>query len=136
LGGGGYDLSAVFSAQPTPTMGFGLGFDRLLVALEAEGGPAAPPAGPEVFLAALGDAATQRIVALASQLRARGVVVELDLTGRKPGAAAKHADALGAQRLVILGDRDIEAGAARVKDLKKGTEVEVALDKLVAHLSG
>lgn len=135
LGGGGYDLSGVFGGQPTPTMGFGLGFDRTIVALEAEGMkfPAAP--GPHVYLAALSDAATKRVLPIAAQLRKAGVTVELDLLGRKPGAVAKHADAVNAKHLVIVGDRDLESGKVQVKELATGTTREAALAELAKALA-
>ncbi|MEA3136078.1 MAG: histidyl-tRNA synthetase, partial [Thermoplasmata archaeon] len=63
LGGGGYDLSGVFGGTPVPTMGFGLGFDRTIVALEAEAKQAgkaeafAKEAGPAVYFGALSEAA-------------------------------------------------------------------------------
>jgi histidyl-tRNA synthetase len=139
LGGGGYDLSRVFGGQPTPTMGFGLGFDRTIVALEKQaelaGQAVAFPKdpGPALYAAALSEAATKRLLPIVAALRARGVEVELDLLGRKPGAVAKHADAVGARRLAIVGDRDLEAGAVQVKELATGNSELVKLDELVTR---
>lgn len=134
LGGGGYDLSTLFGGQPTPTMGFGLGFDRLLVALEAEG--ATPPSrvGPAVYVGALSDATVPRVVRLARALRAQGLDVDMDLMGRKPGQIAKHADNVDARYLAIIGDRDIENGTVAVKDLHSGEQETVAIDDLEHHL--
>lgn len=134
LGGGGYDLSKLFDAQPTPTMGFGLGFDRTLVALEKTGMEPPELLGPNVYFGALSDAAADRAIRFATALRERGACVELDLMGRKPGAIAKAADSAGAARLVILGDRDLESGHAQVKDLQSGETHEVPLDGLVDDL--
>lgn len=140
LGGGGYDLSAVFGGQPTPTMGFGLGFDRTIVALEKQaelaGKTAAFPAepGPVAYFAALSEAATQAVLPIVSQLRGAGLAVELDLAGRKPGAVAKHADAVGARYLVIVGDRDLAAGKVQVKRLDTGAADDVELNGLTAWL--
>jgi histidyl-tRNA synthetase len=139
LGGGGYDLSRVFGGTATPTMGFGLGFDRTIVALERQaelaGQALAFPrdAGPALYVAALSEAATKRVLPIVSQLRARGVEVELDLLGRKPGAVAKHADAVGARRLAIVGDRDLESGAVQVKELASGNAETVRLDALATR---
>jgi len=130
LGGGGYDLSAVFEANPTPTMGFGLGFDRLLVALGKEGHPPEPVGGPALYLGALSDAAVPVVVEAATALRRDGITVDMDLLGRKAGQIAKHADAIGAAHLVLVGERDIEAGKVRVKRLATGESDEVALDRL------
>ncbi|HUR62730.1 MAG TPA: histidine--tRNA ligase [Candidatus Thermoplasmatota archaeon] len=134
LGGGGYDLSHVFGGQATPTMGFGLGFDRTIVALEKQaelaGKAMAFPreVGPALYVAALGDAAARRMLPLVAQLRRQGIEVELDLLGRKPGAVAKHADAIGARRLAIVGDRDLESGTVQVKELATGKVEPIGLD--------
>jgi histidyl-tRNA synthetase len=138
LGGGGYDLSGVFGGQPTPTMGFGLGFDRTIVALEEEARKDGKPLafakapGPVAYFAALSDAALAKLLPVVARLRADGKAVELDLLGRKPGAVAKHADAVGAKHLVIVGDRDLEAGKVQVKELASGATRDVAMQDLVS----
>ncbi len=134
LGGGGYDLSGIFDAQPMPTMGFGLGFDRTLVALETQNKTPQIQEGPDIYLGALGDQATTYIAQLARQLRDQGIAVDMDLMGRKPGQIAKAADAAGAQRLIIIGDRDLESGQVRVKNLASGEQEEVALEDLATTL--
>ncbi len=128
LGGGGYDLSGVFDANPLPTMGFGLGFDRTLVALEAEGHDLAGLEGPDVYMGALGDEAQGRVLTIASRLRRNGVCVDMDVMGRKPNQIAKAADACDARFLLIVGDRDIAGGNCSVKDLRAGTASDIVLD--------
>jgi histidyl-tRNA synthetase len=136
LGGGGYDLSGVFGGTPVPTMGFGLGFDRTIVALEAEAkqegksAAFAPDSGPAVYFGTLSDAALAQVLPIVAQLRAAGVEVDLDLLGRKPGAVAKHADAVRARYVVIVGDRDLESGSVQVKELATGAARTVALADL------
>jgi histidyl-tRNA synthetase len=126
LGGGGYDLSGLFGGQPTPTMGFGLGFDRTIVALEAEAKAQGRPLpfgddpGPTVYFGALSDGALAAVLPIVAALRANGVEADLDLLGRKPAAIAKHAAAVRAEFLAIVGDRDLQAGKVFVKDLATG----------------
>ena len=132
LGGGGYDLSAVFEGQPTPTMGFGLGFDRLLVALEQEGNILPAPLAPEVAFASLSDGALSHVLAWASALRQSGVRVDVDAMGRKPSAVAKWADSLGAKYLVMVGDRDLESAKVSIKQLSDGVAYEVSMGELVS----
>jgi histidyl-tRNA synthetase len=141
LGGGGYDLSGVFGAQPTPTLGFGLGFDRTIVALEKQAELAgkkqafAKEAGPLAYFGALSENATKAVLPVVSHLRSEGVAVDLDLAGRKPGAIAKAAESAGARYLVIVGDRDLEAGKVQAKEMATGTQHEVALSGLAAWLA-
>jgi histidyl-tRNA synthetase len=136
LGGGGYDLSGVFGGSPTPTMGFGLGFDRTIVALEAEAKLAGQASafqaepGPLVYFGALSDAALAKVLPIVAELRGKGVTADLDLLGRKPGAVAKHADAVRAKHVVIVGDRDLEAGTVQVKELATGQAKAVRLTEL------
>ncbi len=137
LGGGGYDLSGVFNAQATPTMGFGLGFDRTLVALEAEGKELPKASGPGVYFGALGGAQNW-VVEQVAALRKAGVEVDMDLLGRKPAQIAKAADAVRARYLVIAGDRDVEGGVIEIKDLRRGERVPVQMEDvqpwLMSHL--
>lgn len=134
LGGGGYDLSKVFEAQPVPTMGFGLGFDRTLVALEKEGKNLGGADGVHVYFGALGDTAQGVVTRGVAKLRSVGARADMDLLGRKPNQIAKAADAASARFLVILGDRDIESGNCNVKDLAIGTQSEVPIKELVHWL--
>ena len=134
LGGGGYDLSHVFGGQPTPTMGFGMGFDRTLVALQKQGLDLPKAAGPVAYFGALSDAARTWVLQTVARLRRDGVAVDVDLLGRKPGQVAKAADAAGARFLVIVGDRDLEAGVVQAKRLDTGEAGDVEVDGLVAYL--
>ncbi len=133
-GGGGYDLSSVFGSERIPTTGFALGFDRLMVALEAE--EALPEPGPwlDVYLAAIGDAQRPLALQLAQALRAGGVRVEVDLMRRPPGKNLKAADAHQARWALLLGEKEREAGTVTVKDLATGDQQAVAQDRLVEHL--
>jgi histidyl-tRNA synthetase len=56
--------------------------------------------------------------------------VDLDVMGRKPGAIAKHASAIGARNLVIVGDRDLESSRVQVKAMATGEVREVGLGEL------
>lgn len=140
LGGGGYDLSAVFGGQSTPTMGFGLGFDRTIVALEEEAKrenrkphwPALPR--PVAYLGALTPGASGPVLSMVQQLRRHDVRVDVDLMQRKPGAMAKAADAMGAKYLVMVGDRDLESGRVQVKELATGGSADLAIEHVVDYL--
>jgi histidyl-tRNA synthetase len=134
LGGGGYDLSALFGANPTPTMGFGLGFDRTIVALEKQGDLPEVDNQIHVYFGAMSDGAREVCILTATKLRSKGVSCEIDLLGRKGAKIAKAADGANARFLVILGDRDIESGVCKVKHLATGDQTEVAIANLVSWL--
>ncbi|GAB2633657.1 histidine--tRNA ligase [Nocardia goodfellowii] len=132
-GGGRYDgLMAQLGGQPLSGIGFGLGVDRTVLALQAEGKPAGDPARCEVFGVPLGDAAKQRLVVVAAQLRAAGVRVDLAYGGRGVKGAMKAADKSGAKYTLVLGDRDLAENTIGVKDMSNGDQRQVSLDEVVA----
>ncbi|WP_194814048.1 histidine--tRNA ligase [Nocardia sp. XZ_19_385] len=131
-GGGRYDgLMAQLGGQPLSGIGFGLGVDRTVLALQAEGKSAGDPARCEVFGVPMGDAAKQRLVVVAAQLRAAGVRVDLAYGGRGVKGAMKAADKSGARYTLVLGDRDLAEGTIGVKDMSTGDQRQVPLDQVI-----
>ena len=139
-GGGRYDgLSEDIGGPPLPGIGFGLGLDRTVLALEAESqedGGAVLTAGPrcEAFGVALGDTAERRMFALVDELRRAGIAADMAFGGKKLKGAMKDADRSGARYAVILGERDIADGVAQVKDLAEGEQTAVPLTAIVTTL--
>ncbi|MGZ4640151.1 MAG: histidine--tRNA ligase [Actinomycetes bacterium] len=134
-GGGRYDgLSEVIGGPSLPGVGWALGVDRTVLALEAEG--VAPPTatGVQVFAVPLGEEATRVLFATVTRLRREGVRADLAYGDRGLKGAMKAADRSGAQYAVVVGARDLEAGVAQVKDLGTGQQTAVPLDALVPHL--
>ncbi len=135
-GGGRYDgLMAQLGGQPLSGIGFGLGVDRTMLALAAEGKAAADPARVDVFGVPLGESATARLVVLAAQLRAAGIRVDLAYGGRGVKGAMKAADRSGAKYALVLGDRDLAEGEIGLKDLGSGDQRQISLDDVVVTVS-
>ena len=136
LGGGGrYDgLSEDIGGPPLPGIGFGLGVDRTLLAVEAEGVDLALPARCQVFFVPLGEQARRATVGLLSQLRRSGMSADMAYGGRGLKGAMKAADRSGASHAVILGERDLSGGVAQLKDLASGEQAPVPLADLVPTL--
>lgn len=125
-GGGRYDgLMESIGGQPLSGIGFGLGTDRTFLACQAEGITPGDPARVDVFLVPMGDEAKHRLVTLSGVLRSAGVRVDLAYGDRGLKGAMKAADRSGARRVVVLGERDIGAGVAQVKDLRTGEQAAV-----------
>jgi histidyl-tRNA synthetase len=114
-GGGRYDgLIEQLGGPPTPAIGWAAGIERILLALgEEEAG-----AGRDAFLAAADDEQRPRALALAGELRNAGLSAEVDLAGRGLKGQLKHADRIGARRVVIL-DAD---GGAQLRDMESGEQ--------------
>ncbi|MCL6615378.1 MAG: histidine--tRNA ligase, partial [Firmicutes bacterium] len=135
LGGGRYaGLIEACGGPPTPGVGFAGGLERLLLALEAAG---ATPKGERVdliFLAPLGARAKDLAVRLAHEMRAAGLTADLDYLGRSLKAQLREADRRDARAVVILGEDEIERGAAAVKWLDGAGQEEIGFSALVGYL--
>ncbi|WP_055481937.1 histidine--tRNA ligase [Sphaerimonospora mesophila] len=136
-GGGRYDgLSEMIGGPQLPGVGWALGVDRTVLALEAEGLLAERAGRVDVFAVPLGEEARRRIFPLVAALRRAGLAVDMSFGGRGVKGAMKAADRSGARYAVILGDRDIEAGAVQVKDLTTADQTAVPFAEVVDVLKG
>ena len=134
-GGGRYDgLMRELGGQDLSGIGFGLGIDRTMLALHAEGKTAGDTTRCEVFAVPLGEPAKLELAKLAAALRAAGVRVDLAYGDRALKGAMRAADRSGARVALVAGDRDVEAGTVGVKDLSTGEQVDVAAGAVVAEV--
>lgn len=128
-GGGRYDgLIGELGGPRLPSLGFGMGLERLLLIMEAKNARFPAPPRCEVYLASMGEKAAQRCFAIATRLREGGVSVECDTVGRSLKAQMKYADKIGARYTVVVGDNELESGLARLKNMENGETSDVALD--------
>lgn len=134
-GGGRYDgLMAQLGGQSLSGIGFGLGVDRTLLALQAEGIAVGQPSRCEVFCVPLGEDAKDRMVTIAAALRGAGIRVDLAYGGRGLKGAMKAADRSGARVALMLGERDLATERVGVKDLTTGEQREVAMVDIVEEV--
>ncbi|KQB86488.1 histidine--tRNA ligase [Corynebacterium lowii] len=135
-GGGRYDgLLAQLGGQDLSGIGYGLGVDRTVLALEAEGIDLSAPR-VEVYGVALGGEAKRVMARLINDLRAAGVPADMAYGDRGLKGAMKGADRAGARIALVLGDQELEAGTVAVKNLAEHSQREVALDAVVAEVTG
>jgi histidyl-tRNA synthetase len=134
-GGGSYSLAEVFGGEATPSTGFAMGIDRIVLAAEAGG---TEMAGPRLtaYVAAIGEALRPRAVDVVTRLRRGGVDADIDLMGRGPSKNLDHANALGARFVVLVGEREAEQGKVALKDMDTGEQRDVPLDELVEEIRG
>jgi histidyl-tRNA synthetase len=134
-GGGRYDgLMRQLGGKDLSGIGFGLGVDRTMLALKAEGKTVGVTSAVDVFAVPLGDAAKLELVKVVAALRAKGVRADLAYGDRGLKGAMRAADRSGASVALVAGDRDIEAGTVGVKDLSTGEQVDIAADAVVAEV--
>lgn len=136
-GGGRYDgLSELIGGPRLPGVGFALGVDRTLLAMEAEGLALPGRTGVDVFAVPLGAQARRRAFGIVTALRRAGVTADLATGGRGLKGAMKAADRSGARYAVVLGDRDLAEGVVQLKDLTSGEQKPVPVGDVVATIQG
>lgn len=131
-GGGRYDgLLEELGGQHTPSLGFGMGLERLQLVMEAQGCDFPEPSKPDLFIVAMGEKATLKAVEIAKDMRDEGFSVVYDLNGRSLRAQMKYADKLGAKFNVVIGDNEVENKVVSLKDMATGESSEINLDTFV-----
>ena len=134
-GGGRYDgLIGQMGGPKTPSLGFAMGIERLMMVLSAQNAelPEAPTC--DLFIATLGENAILKASALCRELRDEGYKVQTDICGRGLKAQMKYADKIGAKFTLVLGDNEVESGKATLKNMSNSAEKEIALAEIVEEL--
>ncbi len=135
LGGGRYDgLLSQMDAKPTPAVGFAAGIERLLMVMEAENVQIPAPEGVKCYLAGMDGVSRKKAFLLSEELREKGVSCEVDLMDRSLKAQFKYADKLGAQYVAVIGESELQEGAAEVKNMKNSSSERVKFGELAQYL--
>ena len=137
-GGGRYDgLVAELGGPDTPAVGFAIGIERVMIAMEALSccNCSAPLM---VYGIGLGESGHRAMSGLISRVRAVGMSADMDYEDKSMKAQMRTANRRGALLALILGDSELEQGIVIVKDMRgeKGEQIEVPLDKFTETLRG
>lgn len=131
-GGGRYDgLVDELGGQKTPSLGFAMGLERLMLLMEAQNAPFPEPNTADLFIVALGEKATLKALEISKDMRAEGFGCLIDLNQRSVRAQMKYADKLGAKFNIVIGDNEVESGIAKLKNMSTGEENEIPLNTFV-----
>ena len=136
-GGGRYDgLSEDIGGPPLPGIGFAVGLDRIVLAIESErsGASAQGDTGCQVFGVPLGGSAHRPVLTLVTALRRAGVRADMAFGGRGLKGAMKAADRSGASYAALIGDAEQQAGTVRMKNLENGEQHDVPASEAAAWL--
>ena len=134
-GGGRYDgLVEEIGGNHTPALGFAMGMERLLLLMQAQGIEFPPEAKCDLYIASMGENATLKASQIASDVRGNGMHAQFDIVGRSVKAQMKYANKIGAAYTVVLGDSEIEAGVAKVKNMEDGSESEMKIDDIAEEI--
>jgi histidyl-tRNA synthetase len=131
-GGGRYDgLSELLGGPSLPAVGWALGVDRTVLALEAEGLLAKDEPRVEVFAVPLSEEARRLLFGVITELRREGVSADTVFDGRGLKGAMKAADRSGARYALVAGERDLAENLVQLKDLVSGEQSPVAVDQII-----
>ncbi|MCL6634313.1 MAG: histidine--tRNA ligase [Peptococcaceae bacterium] len=134
-GGGRYNgLVETCGGPPTPGIGFALGMERILLAMERQGLTVPAASGPDVFVVTAGQAAAAPAFKLLFKLRSAGIAADKDYLGRSLKAQMKYAGKTGARYVVIIGDEEVKRGVVQVRDMSAGKQETVDLADVVESL--
>jgi len=135
-GGGRYDgLVEEIGGPSTPGVGYGMGKERLLMVMEACGVDIPEPEKTEVFIAVMGEEAKAAGLKLMSELRRKGVAVQMDVMGRNIKNQFKYANRINAKKTVVIGADELAANSFAIKDMETSEQINVPMEDIVAELT-
>jgi histidyl-tRNA synthetase len=128
-GGGSYALAEMFGAEPVTSTGFALGFDRMLVALEAQGAKF-PLTSLDFYVVPMGPEQRAEGLRVVASLRKAGLSADIDLADRSLSKALRYASALNAREAIIIGDEELKKGVLTVRNLSSGEQRQLRREEL------
>ncbi len=135
-GGGRYDgLVETLGGPAVPSLGFGLGIERLLLLMEKQQTPLPEDENCEIFLVTIGKPAQLKAANLARALREEGISAQVDLVGRSVKAQMKYADKICAGHTLVLGDDELAKGEAVLRDMENGNTIIVSLSNFTEDIT-
>jgi len=132
-GGGSYDLVPLFGGTEVPTSGFAIGFDRTILALEEEGF-LFPASKLDVFVIPVNQTMNTKAIEITQELRHLGISADFDQLRRGIGKSLKYADARHAEKVIIVGPKEMENKTVTLRDMKTGSQEIVALADIQTKL--
>ena len=136
-GGGRYDgLVEEIGGAPTPAVGFAVGLERVMLAMEMQNLFPEREEGADAFVVALGDEAKDEAFCLLAELRDAGLSARMDYAGRSMKSQMKQADKANARYALILGEDELAKGVVTVRDMESSGQEQVAREDIVNKLLG
>ncbi|MDI9489585.1 MAG: histidine--tRNA ligase [Bacillota bacterium] len=131
-GGGRYDnlIHEIDGKQDIPAVGFGFGIERIINELETEKVELPKEPAVDLYVGILGKESKAAAYSLVRDLRKDGFIIETDYMDRSVKAQMKYANKIGAKHTVIIGADELAAKKVNIKDMDRGEQFELSLDKI------
>jgi len=135
LAGGRYNnLIADLGGKPAGAMGFALGVERVLLALDAESVPIPVSPDTSVYAIGLGDNGSSKIFEIGQMLRRENIAVQIGFEPRSLKSHLRQADKLGCLFVIIIGDNELSGNTIILKNMRQGTQDVIGLETIVSEL--
>ena len=135
FGGGRYDeLVGTFGDREVPAVGFAFGYSTTTELLKEEDRYPLREVETDVYVLSVSESVRDVALDYATRLRQEGLSVETDLAGRGFGSQLGYADDVNAERVLIVGERDLENDEVTMKHMDSGEEESIGKDDVVEHL--
>jgi histidyl-tRNA synthetase len=132
--GGRYDyLMRDIGGPDIPGIGFAMGIERIVLLVQEREERARIP---HLFIAALGEKAQLKAFEVAHQLHLHGIKAEIDYEGRSLKAQMRRANKLGARYVLMIGENELQAGRALLRDMERKVQEEIGLDEAAEEIKG
>lgn len=136
-GGGRYDnLIELLGGKPTPAVGFATGIERIILNLQKQDIKLPQAAVTKVYVACLGEEARESALKLAARLRHVRIGATLAVDDRSLKAQLRQANALGFSQAIIIGEEEVRTGSVILRDMVKGEQIQLPLEKAILQLTG
>jgi histidyl-tRNA synthetase len=134
-GGGRYDnlIHEIDEKQDIPSVGFGMGIERIIYFLDKENVELEPEPVPALYVGILGTEAKPAAYKIVNGLRTAGIIVETDYMDRSVKAQMKYANKIGAENTIIIGADELKRKTVTIKNMENGEQTETTLDKITEY---
>ena len=134
-GGGRYDgLIEQLGGNSLPAIGFGAGIERLLIVMENTGAAFPEEDKPLIYIAGMDNETRGKAFEIASDLRGKGIIAEIDHMSRSVKAQFKYADKLGAKFVAVIGGDELLSGEVNLKNMTDGAQDRVKFEDIYTYL--
>ncbi len=128
-GGGEYELVSLFEGKETPTSGFAIGFDRVLLALESDNYKF-PEISIDAYIIPINKDMIKKSIEITETLRKDNISCDIDLLRRGISKSMKYANSINAKKAVIIGPKELKDDMVTIKDMKTGKQETMGIKNI------
>jgi len=132
-GGGAYQLAELFGGESVNSTGYAFGFDRILLALE-NSGIEVPKRTLKAYIIPIGQTTRLKALEILRELRSNGISADMDLMGRNISKALAYANSIGAEKAILVGEKDLADGSLTIRNMKTGDQEKIPISGIKGYL--